>query len=56
MTELEKNAIKLLEKDCFTGDIEADHVKADQILCAFLKNLGYEKLVEKYIEVDKWYA
>lgn len=38
------------------GDIEADHIKADEVLCQLLISLGYEAVVEKWQEIPKWYA
>ena len=54
--EMEEKTIKLIEEWCFTGDTEADHGKADEVLCLFLLSLGYDRLVQKYSEVKKWYA
>lgn len=45
-----------LNSECFSGDKEHDHYVADDLLCQLLKDLGYEKVVEKFKEVDKWYA
>jgi hypothetical protein len=45
-----------IKADCMSGDLEADHCSADEILCGLLKRLGYEKTVEAYHEVGKWYA
>ena len=39
-----------------SGDIEAAHGDADDILCAFLKVLGYNDIVEAWDAVPKWYA
>jgi len=38
------------------GDIEANHVKADEILCEALRRLGQDRLVELFEKVEKWYA
>jgi len=38
------------------GDIEMAHSDADELLCEFLRKLGYDELVEKYLKVYKWYA
>lgn len=51
----EQEVIALL-KACNTGDTECDHGQADRILCNFLTSLGYEKIVEEYDQVPKWYA
>ena len=37
-------------------DIEETHGKADDILCEVLRKLGYNRLVELYEKIDKWYA
>ena len=39
-----------------SGDTEAAHSDADDVLCELLKSLGYEDVVEAYLEVPKWYA
>ena len=38
------------------GDIEANHLKADDVLCQILKELGLEDVVEEYELIEKWYA
>ena len=44
-------------KECVENrDTEAAHGDADDLLCEFLRKLGYNELVEKYLEVNKWYA
>jgi len=45
-----------LNSECFSGDEEHDHYVADDLLCQLLIDLGYEKIVEKFKEVHKWYA
>lgn len=52
----EEEFIEKMKCNCFTGDSEGDHINADDILCDFLLLLGYEKLVEVYKNVEKWYA
>jgi hypothetical protein len=42
--------------DCQFGDQEVDHMKADNILCELLIKLGYEKVVEEYRSIPKWFA
>jgi hypothetical protein len=37
-------------------DRELAHIEADEILCRFLRKLGYGKLVEAWIKIPKWYA
>jgi hypothetical protein len=48
-------AIELLN-GCHTNDVERDHLKADDILCDLLRSLGYEDVVQAYLNVEKWYA
>ena len=38
------------------GDTEADHVRADEVLCSLLETLGYSDVVEAWNNIDKWYA
>lgn len=45
-----------LDSECFSDDVEHDHYVADDLLCQLLIDLGYEKVVEKFKEVHKWYA
>lgn len=35
---------------------ENGHYEADQILCRLLEELGYSDVVEKYDNINKWYA
>ena len=37
-------------------DPEIAHSKADALLCAFLRSLGYDDVVEAYEQIEKWYA
>lgn len=45
-----------MDVTCFTGDPELDHKRADNILCRFLRDLGYDDLVDLYEQVEKYYA
>ncbi|HDC4311279.1 TPA: hypothetical protein ACOEGN_001450 [Enterobacter kobei] len=38
------------------GDVEMDHIRADDVLCEILKTLGYEDVVIEYDAINKWYA
>ena len=52
-----ENAIKELKKLVDEGgDTEIDHVRADEILCELLTELGCSEVVEAFNEIDKWYA
>lgn len=46
--------LKALQGDGW--DTESAHVRADDLLCMLLINLGYEDVVSEYAAVDKWYA
>lgn len=43
-------------KECLSGDNEADHSNADQVLCELLVSLGYGDVVAAWDRVGKWYA
>ena len=48
--------ITMVEKCLKENDEETNHEEADDILCEFLKRLGYENIVEVYDLISKWYA
>lgn len=37
-------------------DIESVHQAADDVLCALLRQLGYDDVCDQWLKVDKWYA
>lgn len=41
---------------CSHGDVEAAHCTADDIIIQLLLTLGFEKTVDAWSKVDKWYA
>ena len=45
-----------LREEADNNDTEAAHGNADDILCEFLKELGYSEVVDSYNEIHKWYA
>ena len=50
------SALKVLNKDgSLTEDVEAAHIDADKILCAFLRSLGHGDVVDEFEKVEKWY-
>jgi hypothetical protein len=53
---MEEEAIAKIKAAKKTGDIELAHKKADEILCDLLATLGYEKVVEEFHAMEKWYA
>lgn len=54
MNEIE--AMDELDATCFTGDPELDHRRADSILCKFLRDLGYDDLVDLYEQVERYFV
>jgi hypothetical protein len=50
------NALEALQSKCWSGDIEKDHVNADNALVALLLELGCSGVIEEYNKVEKWYA
>jgi len=45
-------------KNSMTGDLEVNHIDADDILLEALRGFGYEKLADEYEKqaVNFWYA
>lgn len=43
-------------EECNYGDPESGHVRADEALCALLRGLGFDDVVDAYEAVEKWYA
>lgn len=39
-----------------SGDPECDHVKADNLLCDILEQIGEDGIVKAFQAVKKWYA
>lgn len=37
-------------------DQEMAHYNADKVLCAMLRDLGYDEIVDIYEAIPKWYA
>jgi len=52
---LERKYLDRLE-EAEKDDCELYHMKADQVLCDLLNELGFGALVERYDSEDKWYA
>ena len=51
-----EEALAKLEDCRKSGDTEAAHADADDVLCDLLKSLGYADVVSAWERVDKWYA
>lgn len=42
--------------DCANLGTEEGHIAADHILVEALEKMGYKKLVELYLKLNKWYS
>lgn len=42
--------------ECANMGVEDGHISADDILLEALEKMGYKKLTEIYLNLDKWYA
>jgi len=51
-----EHVLSELERFAKSSDTEGAHVDADQILCEFLKSLGYDDVVSAFNRIVKWYA
>ena len=54
--KLEEKYLILMEEKRKCMDTEVAHVEADDLLCKLLRELGMDKLVDKFEEINKWYA
>ena len=52
----EEAIISLKDILAYGHDPETDHEEADNILCEFLSELGYDDVVNLFQQVQKWYA
>lgn len=52
ITELET----IHDKWCKDLDNEIAHLRADDILCKLLRELGYGDVVSAFEKIEKWYA
>lgn len=52
---LEQEVIRRLVEECHSPNTEANRLHADNILCEFLKALGYTDIVSAYISIYKDY-
>ena len=39
-----------------SGDPETDHVRADNLLCDILEQIGEDEIVKAFRSLEKWYA
>lgn len=54
--KLSEKYVKEMEECIQNGDTEDAHSSADALLCELLVECGFEDVVKKYREVEKWYA
>lgn len=55
--EFERKMQEYLDaEDADHYDFEQAHINADHLICEVLKQLGYEKGVEIFHKLGKWYA
>ena len=54
--KIRDEAIAALNKCVQDEDTECAHAEADGVLCNILVELGFQEVVDKYNEIDKWYA
>jgi hypothetical protein len=38
------------------GDTEAEHVKADKLLCTILRDIGLAEIASEFERCEKWYS
>jgi hypothetical protein len=51
-----EQAIQKLKECQASGDTEAAHCDADDVLCELLTSLGYADVVAEWQNIYKWYA
>ena len=55
-TVIDGEYAKAIKSSCHTDDEERDHSNADGILLDLIETLGFNKTIEAYNAVDKYYA
>ena len=53
---LTRKYVALMQDQVGGYDPEVAHGEADNLLCALLRELGFDEVVDLYEKVDKWYA
>ena len=48
--------IKLLKENCYSDDVESNHVKADEYIVEFLREAEFNELADVFDNIKKWYA
>lgn len=54
--DCERAAIEALKDNCFSEDVEDNHLTADRFLCGFIEQLGFKHITEVYDLIEKWYT
>lgn len=54
---MEAWAVKDMQKLHYpNGNLQENHIKADNILVTVLRQLGFNKLCDEFKHVDRWYS
>ena len=56
LSDEEYNSLCKRMVECANMGVEDGHIAADDILLEALEKMGYKKLTEIYLNLDKWYA
>jgi hypothetical protein len=56
LSDGEYNSLCERMTDCMNLGTEEGHIEADHILVEVLKKMGYKKLTDIYLNLEKWYA
>lgn len=51
-----KEFLTEMDRCAKSDNTEMAHYEADELLCKFLVECGYDELVDKFDNVNKWYA
>ena len=51
-----EEAYEQMDRIASHDDQETQHIKADGYMCELLTLLGYQDMVEAFLEMPKWYA
>lgn len=55
MTRFQRELEELI-KLRYNSDTEVAHVRADNLLCDILEQLGEDEILKAYRSIEKWYA
>jgi len=54
--ELDEQFAQRIKAEAMSGCNEGDHARADELLCEILRLLGFDRTVDAWERVGKWYA